>query len=113
MNNPIEEQRQLIDQLYRIVKGSCPDDATTAKCRFEYDHGYMDGSESVGETFQYIRNGKIVSAALKHTLAFPVMDIVTQLHAKMKAHTGGDWNAFTLFINEDGTVTTKFEYPDQ
>lgn len=113
MVNPIEEQRQIIDQLYRIVKGSCPDCVTSAICRFEYHHGYEDGSESVEETFHYTRNGKSISAALKHILAFPVMDLVPQLHAKMKAHTGGDWDAFTLSINEDGTVTTKFEYPDQ
>lgn len=112
MDNIIEEQRQLIDQLYRIVKESCPKDFTSAKCRFEYDHGYEDGSESVGETFYYTKNGESVSAALKNEVAFPVMDLVPQLHEKMKAHTGGDWNAFTLFINEDGTVTTKFEYPD-
>lgn len=113
MNNPMEDQRLIIDQLYHIVKGSCPSEATSARCRFEYDHGYEDGSESVGETFYYDKNGESVSAALDHTLAFPVMDLIPQLHAKMKAHTGGDWDAFTLFINEDGTVTTKFEYPDQ
>lgn len=113
VSNPIEEQRLIIDQLYRIVKGSCPSEATSARCRFEYDHGYEDGSESVGETFYFTKNGESVSAALHHTLAFPVMDLVPQLHAKMKAHTGGDWDAFTLFINEDGSVTTKFEYPDQ
>lgn len=113
MEHPIEEQRLIIEQLYRIVRSSCPEDITSAKCRFEYDHGYEDGSESVGETFYYVQGGKNISAALNHTLAFPVMDLVPQLHAKMKAHTGGDWNAFTLFINEDGTVTTKFEYSDQ
>lgn len=113
MGNPIEEQRLIIDQLYRIVKGSCPSEATSAWCRFEYDHGYEDGSDSVGETFYYAKNGESVSAALDHALAFPVMDLIPHLHAKMKAHTGGDWHAITVFINEDGTVTTKFEYPDQ
>lgn len=113
VDNFIEEQRKIIDQLYRIVKESCPEDVMSAKCRFEYDHGYEDGSESVGETFYYTRNNVNISAALKHTLAFPVMDLVPQLHAKMKAHTGGDWYAFTLTINKDGSVTTKFEYPDQ
>ncbi|MEI8593490.1 hypothetical protein [Photobacterium sp. Hal280] len=88
MDNLIEEQRKLIEQLYRIVKGSCPVDATSAKCRFEYDHGYEDGSESVGETFYYTKNGESVSAALRHELAFPVVDLVPQLHAKMKAHAG-------------------------
>ena len=110
--DPIEDQRLIIDQIYRIIKGSCPSDATSARCRLQYDHGFEDGSESVEETFYYNRNGQSVSAALDHTLSFPIMDLVPELHAKMKTHTGGDWDAFTLFINEDGTVTTKFEYPD-
>ncbi|MDO5657260.1 MAG: hypothetical protein Q4G36_02935 [Paracoccus sp. (in: a-proteobacteria)] len=111
MSNPIEEQRLIIDQLYHIVDGSCPADATSARCRFRYDHGHEDGSESVTETFYFTVDGKSVSAALDRELAFPVLDLVPQLHAAMKAHTGGDWDAFTLFINEDGSVTTKFEYP--
>ncbi|MTI02668.1 hypothetical protein [Roseibium sp. RKSG952] len=113
MSNPIEEQRLIIDQLYHIVKGSCPSAATSAKCKFEYDHGYEDGSFSVGQIFYYTEDGNSVSAALDRTLRTSVKDLVPELHAKMKAHTGGDWDAFTLFINEDGTVTTKFEYPDQ
>jgi hypothetical protein len=113
VNNPIEEQRLIIDQLYRIVKGSCPSEATSARCRFDYDHGYEDGSSSVGQIFYYSKGDESVSAALDRTLRVSVMDLVIQLHAKMKAHTGGDWDAFTLFINEDGSVTTKFEYPDQ
>jgi hypothetical protein len=112
LSNPIEEQRLIIDQLYRIVEGSCPSQATSARCRFKYDHGYADGSSSVGQAFYYTTNGESVSAALDRTLRAPVMDLVIQLHAAMKAHTGGDWNAFTLFINEDGSITTKFEYPD-
>lgn len=113
MSNPIEEQRLIIDKLYRIVKGSCPSEAISARCRFEYDHGYEDGSSSVGEEFWHL-SGKIqVSDLLDRDLRRPVMGLVKELHAKMKAHTGGDWDAFTLFINEDGSVTTKFEYPDQ
>lgn len=111
--NPIEEQRQVIDQLYRIVKGSCPDGAELVKCRFDYDHGHSDGSISVGSEFSYFYDGKAHYPALDRELRRPVKDLVKELHAKMKAHTGGDWDAFTLFINEDGSVTTKFEYPDQ
>ena len=113
MSNSIEEQRQIIDQLYHIVRASCPEKATSAKCRFEYDHGYEDGSVSVGEEFRYEEDGRSVSEYLDRELRRPVMVLIESLHAKMKAHTGGDWDAFTLFINEDGSVTTKFEYPDQ
>ena len=111
--NPIEEQRQIIDQLYWIVKGSCPEGTLSALCRFDYDHGHSDGSVSVGSKFSYLHDGKKHYPALERNLRGAVMDLVPQLHAKMKAHTGGDWDASTLFINEDGSVTTKFEYPDQ
>lgn len=113
MSNPIEEQRQIIDQLYWIVKGSCPPDATSASCRFDYEHGHADGSASVGSALSYLYNGDFHYPALDRVLRRPVMGIVQELHALMKAHTGGDWTAFTLLINEDGSVTTNFEYPDQ
>lgn len=111
--NPIEEQQQIIDELYRIVQGSCPDGAQSVKCRFDYGHRHSDGSISVGSEFSYLFNGKMNYPALNIYLRRPVKDLIRKLHAKMKAHTGGDWDAFTLFINEDGTVTAKFEYPNQ
>jgi hypothetical protein len=109
--NPIEEQRLILDQLYRIVIGSCPQNFETAKCRFGYER-FEDGSSSVEQQFDYVTAGNIVSAALDRNLRAPVMSLVKQLHAKMKAHTGGDWQAFTQMINKDGSVTTKFEYPE-
>ncbi|WP_419811862.1 hypothetical protein [Bacterioplanoides sp.] len=113
MTDPIEEQRQIIDKLYLIVKGSTPENASTSRCRFDYDHGYEDGSSSVGSEFVYFIGEEAKSLALDVNLRRPVMPLVKELHAKMKAHTGGDWDAFTLTIEEDGRVTTKFEYPNQ
>lgn len=110
MTNPIEEQRVLIDQLYRAVVARAPDGFTSAACRFDFDHGYEDGSSSVGSQLTFFVGSEKKYALLKNDSA---SDLVPELHAKMKAHTGGDWDAFTLFINEDGSVTTKFEYPDQ
>lgn len=110
MTNPIEEQRLVIDQLYQIVKASCPSDFQHAKCKFVYEK-FEDGSSSVETTFYFTKNSQEISAGLDRELSSPVMSLVEFLHVKMQAHTGGDWSAFTLFINEDGTVTTKFEYP--
>lgn len=110
MNNPIEEQRKITDQLYRAILVRAPDGFTSAACRFDYNHGYDDGSTSVGSQLSFCVKGEKMYALLKNDSA---TDLVPQLHSKMKAHTGGDWDAFTLFINEDGTVTTKFEYPDE
>lgn len=112
MTNPIEEQRQVIDQLYHIVKGSCPVHFHSARCRFVYEK-FKDGSSSVDQEFYFTESQQEVSAALDRDLRRPVMGLVKDLNSKMKAHTGGDWDAFTLFINEDGTVTSKFEYPEE
>ncbi|WP_157084601.1 hypothetical protein [Sphingomonas pituitosa] len=113
MHNPLESQRELIDQLYRIMKGSCPDHASSAICRFEYRHGSDDGSFSVEEAFGYVIDGAPVSALLKGDLATPVHHIIPELHALMKAHTGGDWAECTVKINEDGTVAASFDYSGQ
>jgi hypothetical protein len=109
LTNPIEEQRQVIDQLYRIVKGSCPVDVQKARCTFRYER-FKDGSSRVEQEFYFTKNGKESSETLEPELRRPVMGLVKDLHAKMKSHTGGDWSEFTLFINQDGTVTSTFEY---
>ena len=54
MSNPIEEQRQVIDQLYQIVKASCPVGFQKAKCRFAYEK-FEDGSSSVEQEFYFTR----------------------------------------------------------
>lgn len=90
MNDPIEEQRQLIDKLYQIVKVSAPDNATSAKCEFEYWHGFDDGSSTVNQAFSYFLGKDEVSELLHENYRDEVTPIVKALHAKMKAHTGGD-----------------------
>ncbi|MEM8776431.1 MAG: hypothetical protein AAGF53_15455 [Pseudomonadota bacterium] len=109
--SPIEEQRKVIDQLYQIVKGSCPPSADAASCRFDFER-FEDGSTSVGQKFNFFEGEKKVSAALDRQLRSPIMPLVKELHALMKSHTGGDWTAFTIIIQRDGSVTTEFEYPD-
>ncbi|MGG6898166.1 hypothetical protein [Rhizobium sp. BR 315] len=110
--NAIEEQRLILDQLYRIVRGNCPQNIETAKCRFDYER-FEDGSSSVSQQFEYVEAGNLVSAALDRNLRAAIMPLVKELHAKMKAHTGGDWHAFTLSIDSDGRVSAKFEYPEE
>ncbi|WP_057463331.1 hypothetical protein [Pseudovibrio sp. POLY-S9] len=110
--NPIEQQRKVIDQVYHMVSGSCPQEATSANCRFEYLR-FDDGSASVEEQFNYVVKDKTISTFLDRRLSEDSMILIKELHSLMKAQTGGDWNAFTLTINEDGSVATKFEYPDK
>ncbi len=107
-----EAQQQIVWQLYGIVSESCPKESDEAKCRFEYSRS-NDGSTSVKQNFSYCVNDVRVYALLDRKLRSPVMGLVKELHALMKAHTGGDWNAFTLTIDNDGQVTTRFEYPEE
>ena len=110
--NPIEEQSELIDKLYWLVRGSLNGVYDTASCWFDYRR-FEDGSASIGSRLSSVHNGRTEYGRLSYPGDRILDDVIPQLHAKMKAHTGGDWDAFTLFINEDGSVTTKFEYPDQ
>ena len=111
--NPIEEQREIIDKLYWLVRDSTPPKFTAVTCYFRFDHGYDDGSISIGSRISYETNGEIQHGLLRYPDVQMLDEAIPKLHALMKAHTGGDWNAFTLTIDKDGRVTTKFEYPDQ
>lgn len=110
--NPIEGQRAVIDQLYHIVSGSMPAKASAASCWFDYRRS-DDGNSSVGQRFTYQLGGETVSAALDRELRRSVMQLVKQLHQLMKEHTGGDWQAFTLSIEENGQVKTQFDYGEE
>jgi hypothetical protein len=110
--NPIEEQRELIDKLYWLVKSSLNGAYDTASCWFDYQR-FEDGSASIGARLSCVHNGRTEYGRLKYPDDRILDDVIPQLHEAMKAHTGGDWDAFTLTINADGSVTTKFEYPDQ
>lgn len=58
LSNPIEQQRQIIDQLYRAIIQVAPNGYDSAACRFEYDHGYEDGSSSVGSQLTFFVNSE-------------------------------------------------------
>lgn len=111
--NIIVKQREYIDQLYWLIRDSIEEEYEKAVCQFSYDHGYEDGSFSTGSQLSYFQNGELITSnALRYPDRRILRHIIPQLHALMKEHTGGDWHAFTLTINEDGSVTTKFEYKD-
>lgn len=110
--NPIEEQRKLIDQLYHLVHKSSQDGFDTATCRFDYFVAEDDGSSSIGTKLSYIKAGETKYGRLSYPEDEILYEVIPQLHSAMKAHTGGDWQAFVLTINQDGSVTTKFEYPE-
>ncbi len=108
--NYIEEQILILDELYHIVKGSCPPEATSAQCTFKYYHDSNDNSYGIKKTFSYNIKNENISTWLDEELSENVVDLVYKLHTIMKEHTGEDWNEFTLFIEENGKARNKFKY---
>ena len=112
--NPIEEQRELIGQLYKLVNLSChitsAEGYDTASCQFVYMIG-VDHNSSIGTNLSFEKDGQIYQGELS-SIQTTVYEVIPRLHAAMKAHTGGDWSEFTLTIGRDGQVKTKFHYPE-
>ncbi|PMJ96939.1 hypothetical protein BCU12_22240 [Vibrio sp. 10N.261.55.A7] len=109
MANIIEQQQELIEGLYHIVTGSCPQHYQSARCVFKFFRA-DDGSVRVGHEFYYTRENIEYSDFLGRELRRPVMELVTKLHTLMASHTDGDWSKFSLVVNEDSSVTTHFIY---
>ena len=109
--NPIESQAQILSELCQIMKISAEDGYSTVRCRFVYSTS-PDRSMSVEAEFSYMIRGQEKSTTLIYPERKKLGDLVPKLHKEMKAHTGGEWTAFTLSVGEDGKATTKFEYPE-
>lgn len=107
--NIIEEQRQLIDKLYWLVRASLRDEFDTVSCWFDYKKS-QDGSISINSRLSFMHNGNTQYGLLRYPDRQILDDVIPRLHAVMQTHTGGDWQAFMLTVNKDGSVTTKFEY---
>ena len=109
--NPIEDQRRIIDELYWLIKDSLTEDYDTASCHFDYQR-FKDSSASIGARLSYSLGGETKYGILLYPDRQMLDIAIPQLHALMKAHTGGDWHAFTLSIDKEGQVVTKFEYSE-
>lgn len=109
--NPIEQQQKVISELCKLVHASAANGYTEAACRFRY-FKEDDGSESVDCEFWYFMGGKRVSAHLAYDREVRPIRLVPRLHEMMRMHTGGNWTAFTLTIDENGKAKAHFEYPE-
>jgi hypothetical protein len=105
----IIEQTEILNQLAGLVHDSVPLGYDRAWCVFDYDHGYEDGSSSVGTTLWYDLNNVQCSVELVDPEVL-TLDLVPKLHTMMKVQTGGDWYKFTLSIDKAGRATTNFDY---
>lgn len=103
-------QQALLEELGNLMLRSAVTGYESLKCRFDYSCDQEDGSSTTGARFSYRANGEDTSAALLYPDREVLPDILPKLHAAMKEHTGGDWNAFTIEIDANGQAKTLFEY---
>jgi len=108
---PVEEQKNIIEKLHWLVKISLEMPYDSACLWLDYQQ-FDDGSSSIGGRLSYTWEGEKKYAVVRSPEDEILDDVIPHLHALMKAHTGGSWTFFTLTIDKDGKVTTKFNYPD-
>jgi hypothetical protein len=105
----MEKQFEILNQLASIISDEANKnyDSVTYKGKINIDEGWLDSG------FSFVRDGKKHSVALSEEGEDVLFELVFSLHKEMKAHTGGEWTAFTLAIGEDGKAKTNFEYPEE
>lgn len=108
-SDPIEEQRQIIEMIYHECLKIAPHDYLNAICTFEYNHGFEDGSSSISNQVTFTTKDGTKYGVVRSK---EVRNQILELHKKMKAHTGGDWYAFTIEFAKNGKVSARFQYPE-
>ena len=106
---PIDKQVSLLNDITQIVHDEADQNYEKLECNFKV-LGEEDEMTAIVTSF-FMQADMKVNNTISGINLFKIVDLVTDLHKLMKAHTGGEWTAFTLFIEEDGSVRTKFEYP--
>lgn len=66
-----------------------------------------------GAALRTIIDGKKESPSHTDNWMNEVVQLCEQLHDVMQKHTGGDWQKFTLTIDEEGEAHTEFSYEPQ
>lgn len=102
------------DKIRIVLDGLRGEDSIAELCRKE---GIAQSLYSTwSKEFMEAGKRRLAGETKYNRLSYPddaiLYDVIPQLHAKMKAHTGGNWKTFTLTINKDGSVKTTFEYPE-
>lgn len=108
--DPIEEQKAVLEEIYWVIRDASPAGCDTATCIIEFGVS-PNGHFSVDSRVSYDIGG-----TTKHDIfdddGLDVLDrTVPKLHALMKEHTGGAWSGFSMTVDKDGKLSTKFDYP--
>jgi hypothetical protein len=105
----MEKQFEILNQLANIISDEANRDydSVSYEGKINAQEGWLDSG------FSFVRCGQRNSVALSEKGEDEIFGLVFDLHKEMKAHTGGEWIAFTLTIGEDGKAKTHFKYPEK
>lgn len=101
------KQQELLEQLTAILLADALQRYESISCRFQFEHEY----ETISSQLSYVLRGKTHNAQLSTGAATKNLILCEELRALMAAHTGGEWDAFTLTLDSDGKADCRFEYP--
>ena len=106
--DPLSYQTELLEKFAQIVHDEAGQEYEKIVCDFEYN-----ANEGWSESeYRFWKNGIEVRKGISVENSCRSADLLADLHAAMKAHTGGDWKSFTLTLGSDGRAQTKFHYPE-
>ena len=106
--DPFNKQTKILEILCQIMYDSTPEIHNESVCCFVLN---LKGGWSETE-FKYRVNGEYLSGLLNEEKPLQVHFLLEELHALMKAHTGGEWASFTLTLDAQGQAHVKFHYPE-
>jgi Protein of unknown function, DUF600 len=106
--NPFQRQTEILNLLVQAMHDSADSNYEKLECTFSFSNlGKRCKSE-----FSFTKGGKEISEFLREKDGISEYSLLEELHTIMKAHTGGEWDSFTLTLDADGKAHTKFHYPD-
>jgi Protein of unknown function, DUF600 len=106
--NPFERQTEILNHLVQIMHDESDKNYEKSTCYFE-----LNIIEGWSETrFSFTQRGLEISRPISEEFTWEIHSLLEELHAAMKAHTGGEWKSFTLTLDKGGKAHTKFYYPE-
>ncbi|MBC7916535.1 MAG: hypothetical protein H7Y28_01875 [Rhodoferax sp.] len=110
MNNPIQQQTDLLGQLAQVMINSVHKEFDQIECCFDYFVDEETGDDSVGSQLAYLIGETRVGLYLNDPES-KCHKLVAELNRHMREHTGGHWEKVFLTLGNDGKLNTKFQYP--
>lgn len=104
----IDQQNRVLNDLVNIIYNQTDEGYETALCKYTF----LEKFKSTSINFSFYVHGEQVKKAMTAEATIKSSDLVEELRALMKEHTGGEWRSFTLTLDADGKATTKFTYPE-